>query len=106
MKALTNVLRLLTVVYAVLMAGSAVAAVHTEPLWCLLMTIVFAACLLGSLRWDWLLPVGLLGLIAAAIANGLSMYGRIHEHHLIIRILFSLILLALWLACRPSIRRR
>ena len=79
------------------MMVAALAAVGTQPLWSLVLTFAFALCLLASLRWDWLLPLGLLGLIAAAIANGYSMYGQVTVSHLALRVLVSLLVFALWL---------
>lgn len=96
-KALSITVKTLSALYAVLMMVAALAAVGTQPLWSLVLTFAFALCLLASLRWDWLLPLGLLGLIAAAIANGYSMYGQVTVSHLALRVLVSLLVFALWL---------
>lgn len=103
-KALSITVKTLSALYAVLMMVAALAAVGTQPLWSLVLTFAFALCLLASLRWDWLLPLGLLGLLAAAIANGYSMYGQVTVSHLALRVLVSLLVFALWLIRHLKLR--
>ncbi|RBP97846.1 hypothetical protein CRD60_04475 [Bifidobacterium aemilianum] len=88
--------RCLTVVYALLMGASAIMVDAEMPLWPRILTLLCAVCLLASLRWWQLLPVGVLGLLAAALVNGLVMYGQIHFSHLAFRLLVSVLLLGLW----------
>ncbi|AKV55716.1 hypothetical protein BACT_1430 [Bifidobacterium actinocoloniiforme DSM 22766] len=90
------------VIYAGLMIISALALMGSVPVWPLLATLLFACCLLAALRWDWLLPIGLLGLIAAAVVNGFSMYGHINPPHLLARLAVSMVLLGLWAVKRKG----
>ena len=53
-KTLSNTVKILSALYALLMMVAALVAVSTQPLWSLVLTFAFALCLLASPRWDWL----------------------------------------------------
>jgi hypothetical protein len=59
--------------------------------------LVISAVLIwsGSAFAFWVLLVGLVGIHAIAINNGLKMFGRINPSHHVVRLVISLVLLGL-----------
>lgn len=87
---------ILVVAYAGLMATAALLSRHKIPAWLIVGTFAFSLCLLSSLFWPWAIPLGLAGLLAAAVGNGLALYGHVHWPHVLVRVLLSVIILGLW----------
>ncbi|KFF30771.1 hypothetical protein [Bifidobacterium bombi] len=89
-------LNIISLIYALVMGAAAAVSYKTLPWWAIAVNVLFAVCLAASIRWSWLLPVGLLGLVAAAVMNGLLMYGQVHLSHVIVRVVISIGLLTFW----------
>lgn len=101
-------LNCLTVLYAGLMAVSAVLSPNVTPLWCMIVILVSAGLLVASIWLDWpFLLVGLIGIIVAAVGNGINLYGSLHVSHLMVRLVVSAVLLTLsiWIHRREKRQR-
>lgn len=78
---------LLTMLYAVLMGGAAIAQAYQAglPRWLLVLNVGFSLILLTSWWWVPAFYIGLLGLLGTALANGLVLNGRIRWSHFTVR---------------------
>ncbi|WP_179393757.1 hypothetical protein [Lacticaseibacillus absianus] len=92
---MTIILTCLITAYAGTTAWAAIADWRTYPGPSTL-SLTAALCLGLGLRWAVLVPVGVVALLLAAICNGIARYGHIHWTHLLVRSVWSLILLGLW----------
>lgn len=94
-------LTILTVIYASLMLG-AVLTTRSLPSHLRIFTMTGALSILLGLYFAPFLPLGLLLLLLAAIANGHFLYGHLHWRHFLSRFLISLLILFLWCKVQGS----
>lgn len=92
-------MKLILAILLLLYAGATLTAVFVNDRQALAkhaLMIGSAVSLLLGLWWPIFVPLGILGLLVAAVMNGLRLYGEIHFSHLAVRLVYSLVVMHLW----------
>ncbi|MBB6432890.1 Queuine tRNA-ribosyltransferase [Leuconostoc carnosum] len=87
----------LIALYTLLMSIAVIASLKMLPFWLVCINIISITVLGASLFWPILICIALVMLVLNAGINGKVLHGKLTFSHLIIRILFSLLIFALFL---------